>query len=290
VKKVRKQKILLSIGSIFYTLIIFAILVLVNYISIRHYSRFDVTGSKIFTLSEKSINIAKKLEKDVSITVLYSRTMPVYNKLENLLKEYSHHSKRIKAVLIDPDLDVSHTQMIAQKYNIETANRIIIECEEKVKHLTDSDIGDFDLSSVQQGGEPALRKFKGEQAITSALLSVTEDKQLKIAFIEGHGEKSISINSDQGLSKLKEALERDNYEVVSLKLLGENKLTKEDTRVVLIIRPLLKFTEDEIKLFVYCLICTINSRWHKMKISPGTFHGNAICFYFFIVRTAYYRN
>jgi cobalamin biosynthesis protein CobD/CbiB len=38
------------------------------------------------------------------------------------------------------------------------------------------------------GQQPTVRAFKGEEALTSALLEITEEKQSKLYFLSGHGE------------------------------------------------------------------------------------------------------
>ncbi|MBN1520932.1 MAG: GldG family protein [Candidatus Aureabacteria bacterium] len=245
-KTVKKQKVFFGLTSFLYTIIFLGILVALNFISVKHYRRYDVTRTKIFSLSEKSDNILKGLDKDITLIVLYSQNSPLYPKIQNLLSEYKTMTRKIHVEMIDPELDISRTQMMAKKYNIETANRIIIESGDKIKHLTDMDIAEFDFSAMRYGGDPQLKSFKGEQAITSAILSVIEEKKLKIAFIEGHGEKSIATETEKGLSQIKRALERDNYDVTSIKLLGMEKLSKEEADVVAIISPLLKYTEDEL--------------------------------------------
>ncbi|MCK5706277.1 MAG: GldG family protein [Candidatus Aureabacteria bacterium] len=243
--KLKKQKILLGITSFIYILTVLGILLAVNFISTQYYSIFDVTSSKIFTLSDKSLNIIKNLDKDVSITMFYSRSNVLYDKLQNILKQYQLNSNKIKIEFLDPILDHSQTQILIQKHKLKTADKIILECGQKKEILSDNDLAEY---SYNQNKKPVLRSFKGERAITSAILSVTEEKKQTIAFIEGHGEKRIDLETDQGLSKLKEQLEDDNYNITSIKLLGKEALTKDNVQVVAVIRPLLKFSDEELEV------------------------------------------
>jgi len=244
----RKQKIITGTLSIIYVLIIIGIVVLVNVLGNKYYYVFDTTKTKVYSLSEKTKNVLNKLNKDVEIIVLYQKSSQLYKKIKQVLEEYKRLSKHLKIQFIDPDLDVSKTQMIAKKYDIRTANRIIVTCENRIKHLTDKDLGEFDFSYSAFGAEPKLKSFKGEQAITSAILTVVEEKKIKIRFTQGHGEKLIDNKKEKGLTELVRALKRDNYDVKPITLLGMKKLTKEDAQVLAIICPVLKFTDNEIKL------------------------------------------
>ena len=53
--------------------------------------------------------------------------------------------------------------------------------------------------------QPRLKDFKGEQAITSALLELTEGKTNKIYFVGGHGEPDLGA---QDLKVFAETLKR----------------------------------------------------------------------------------
>ena len=66
VKKIKKQKILFGLESFLYIIFFLGILVLLNYISTRHYFRLDVTKTKIYSLSEKSINIIHYLDTNIA--------------------------------------------------------------------------------------------------------------------------------------------------------------------------------------------------------------------------------
>ena len=67
-----------------------------------------------------------------------------------------------------------------------------------------------------------MKAFKGEEAFTSAILSVTEKKQPKVVFSQGHGEASLdSTERGRGYSDVKQLLERDNLIVATWDSLGQ---------------------------------------------------------------------
>ena len=67
VKQTRKQKLFFGLGSFLYITFILGIIVFLNIISIHHYKRFDVTHTRIYSLSDKSKQILDNLKDTVSV-------------------------------------------------------------------------------------------------------------------------------------------------------------------------------------------------------------------------------
>jgi len=103
------------------------------------------------------------------------------------------------------------------------------------------------LFGYQFRGRQQQREFNGESAITAAILSVSQDKQTTVYFLEGHGERSIDDSSEMGIAQVKAGLERDNYTVKSVNLLKEGKLP-DDTDLLVIAGPKKTIPEPERKL------------------------------------------
>jgi hypothetical protein len=94
------------------------------------------------------------------------------------------------------------------------------------------------------GQPPTVRLFKGEEAITSALLELTDEKQNKLYFLSGHGESDID-SSD--VSVLKAYLGRQNIKVDKLNLNNVDAVPADATGVM-IFGPKQDFSERETKL------------------------------------------
>ncbi|MCK5573344.1 MAG: Gldg family protein, partial [Bacteroidetes bacterium] len=66
--------------------IILAILVLLNIVSIRIFTRMDVTANRLFTLADASIDLMQSLEDRVTIRVYFTEDLPSpYNNHRRLL-------------------------------------------------------------------------------------------------------------------------------------------------------------------------------------------------------------
>ena len=94
-------------------------------------------------------------------------------------------------------------------------------------------------------GAPEIKAFKGEEAFTSAILAVTEDKTPHVYFSSGHGEASLeSAERGRGLSDAKQLLERDNLSVATWESLGKDAIPA-DADAVIVAGPRTAFLPPE---------------------------------------------
>ena len=95
------------------------------------------------------------------------------------------------------------------------------------------------------GGAPAIKAFKGEEAFTSALLSVSEERQPRVVFSTGHGEAPLdSGERGLGYAEARQLLERDNLTVSSWESFGKEGLPP-DADVVVVAGPRTAFLAPE---------------------------------------------
>jgi len=82
-------------NAVVVTVLVLAILVLVNYFLANHHARFDLTAAKVHSLSDQSLTVLRNLKTDVSIKAFFREGGYGRGAIENLLKIYSYHSARI---------------------------------------------------------------------------------------------------------------------------------------------------------------------------------------------------
>jgi ABC-type uncharacterized transport system involved in gliding motility auxiliary subunit len=173
------------------SIIVFAaILVFLQTLSARHNAQYDTTANKRFSLSPQTEKILGALTKDVVVTCFFKEAGPGRRELQDLLKQYSSESHRVKYEFIDPDKD----PVAARRYQVTSYGTIVVESggnEEKVMEVA-------------------------EEKLTNAILKVTREKRKVIYCVTGHGEKSIDDTQAAGLSQLKSAVEAENYELKDL--------------------------------------------------------------------------
>ncbi len=189
--------------------------VLVGWINQRHYWRYDCTADKTYSLSEKTRDILKALEKPVTITTLFRPGTLLEQNSRDLLQEYAGASKNITLVRIDPDRDAAKVEMLAKRLKLDSfqINSVLFECEGRAKQ-----VGASEIEEALPGANPFMPsqeppKFKGEEAFTSALLNLTQTKAPLIYFSTGHGEKEFEGLDRMGISELVKYLKRENFTV-----------------------------------------------------------------------------
>ena len=221
------------------------IFIMVNYLSFRHYRLFDWTAGRLYTLSEKTGGVLSTLEEPLNIYVFYQPRQRAYPYVNDLLKEYAHASDKIRVEKLDPDRDLSRVKMLAKKFNIDALNVIVLEYGDRHRELSDSEIIEIDRSRMRYGEAPQIKSFNGEEAVTSAILDLTQGKQVKLYFVSGHGERSLKDFTVDGFSELGGKLERENMAAEEIVLAGAESVPG-DCDVLVIAGPTRPFSPDEV--------------------------------------------
>jgi ABC-type uncharacterized transport system involved in gliding motility auxiliary subunit len=92
---------------------------------------------------------------------------------------------------------------------------VVFDHEGRSKYVRADEIADIDASS----GIDRIRKFKGEQAFSSAIQGVVQEAVPAVYFLTGHGERDITdFDRRTGFSGAAQLIERDNIQVKPLLL------------------------------------------------------------------------
>ena len=223
---------------------------MVNYLSYRHYQRADWTSSQLYTLSEKSLNVVRDLDRDVDMVLFLSPTSELYDAASELVDRYAAaNSARIRKREIDPAKNLLEAQRLVEKYSIERENVIVVATDDDRRVIDEFDLAEYDYSGAQFGQGPTLQEFKGEGQITSALLALVESKKPKILFTSGHGEEPLAQSQDlRSLSQARDLLGKDNFEIEEWSSLGQAAVP-EGTDLLVAAGPTTNFLPPELEVF-----------------------------------------
>ncbi len=239
------------------TLVLIGVLfIFINYISSRRYYRTDISATKISALSDKTRQALKQLQQPVRIVVFYQPSNRLYEMIRDVLKEYERAGSKVAVEYVDPQQDLARARQMVLEFGIDpkrdqamiivAAASSNLAAKPRHKFLSDTDLADYDYSSMGMGGgQPNLKAFKGEDALTSAILSVTQNTQPLIWLTHGHGEKSLEDRDEMGLSDLAKDLERENMQAKTVTLL-EQKTIPSTVGAVVIVGPTARFLEQEL--------------------------------------------
>jgi ABC-type uncharacterized transport system involved in gliding motility auxiliary subunit len=191
-RSVSRKSFLYSGNLLLIIVLVLAILVLLNYFLSRLNHRFDFTEAKLNSLSDQSIQVLKNLKKDVQIKGFFREGNYSRSKLEDLLKNFSYFSKKIKYEFIDPDKNPG----LVKAYGVTQDGTTILEV----------------------GGQESRITTSTEEDLINALIKATREGKKVIYFLEGHGEHSIEQTEDIGFSFAKDELQKLGYEAKKLSL------------------------------------------------------------------------
>lgn len=183
----KRKSFIYSSNLLVIVVLVLAILVVINYFLANHHYRFDFTQAKLHSLSDQSVKVLKNLKKDVRIKCFFREGNFSWAKMENLMKIYAYHSKKIKYEFINPDKNPG----LVKRYDISEDGTTVFECGDKESRITSS----------------------SEENITNAIIKISREKKKIIYFLEGHGEASIEETAERGYSLAKGELEKLGYEV-----------------------------------------------------------------------------
>jgi len=212
------------------------VIIMLNVITTRHSFRRDLTANRFYSLSDQTVKTLKGLKQRVKLTAFFKSGDD--QQLRDLLEEYRHYSTFLEFEFIDPD----KTPARAQVFKVTSYNTTVVESGNKRKDIQPQEIFGYSF----QGQQPQ-REFKGEVAVTAAIISVTTERQQAIYFLEGHGERSPGDSGENGMAEMKRLLEGDNYAVNTLNLMKTGRIP-EDAGLIVIAGPRGTVSSGELKV------------------------------------------
>jgi ABC-type uncharacterized transport system involved in gliding motility auxiliary subunit len=174
------------------SLAVIGIVVLLNLFAARYYKRFDVTQSRLHSLSPQSLQVLGDLEAGIEIIGFYPNRQGQED-FETWLDEYRAHTDALDYRVIDPIRQPGETERLG-----------------------------WDAYGpgllVRRGNRSQEVFYPDEQDITSALLKVSKASPKVVYFLSGHKERAPFDATGAGYADLAAFLELNNYEIRSLNL------------------------------------------------------------------------
>lgn len=195
-------------NALLYAFFVAGALVLVNLIGMRVFGRLDLTEKHIYTLSQPSKDLVKKLDDPFIVKAYISKDLPPEIKrlsrdVRDKLDDYKNASSgRFRWEALDPGSD---------KKAEEEASRCKVQ-KVQIQKLSNSkfELGAYYLGLCLQYHDkteaiPQIVNDAGLEYQLSSLIKKMTIKKKKIAFTTGHGEFDLS----QGLQALKNDIEQE---------------------------------------------------------------------------------
>ena len=220
---------------------------MVNYLGFEHYKRWDLSRDKKYALSDKTKRVLDTLKGKMRMTVFFGPSNPIATDVQNLLTEYQYAAKgKIDVENVDPERNLSRAKELFDKYKVVSdESLLIIDYQGRNKTVKASEMAEVDQGNPMLGEQPKITAFKGEQAITSAIIDLVEGKKNTLGYILGHKEPPIAENSP--ISILKTFIENENVKFQPVNLFEVPAIPAE-IKTIFIDGPQYDFSDREMKL------------------------------------------
>jgi ABC-type uncharacterized transport system involved in gliding motility auxiliary subunit len=203
--RVGRRQLRYGTNTVVLTLAALGLLGAVNYLVVRHTKRIDFTKNKRYSLSDQTKKVLGGLKQDV--TVYYFQRKAEMPAGEDRMKEFAAVSPRLKVQFVDPIANPAR----AQAFDVR---------------------GPWPILVVEMGDKREKATNDSEQDVTNALIKVTRSGKKTVCFAEGEGERDIDDTGDRGMSALKTALSKSQYETKKVLLAREKAVPAECTVLV----------------------------------------------------------
>jgi len=215
--------------SVVITICVVLFIVLVNaaltYLFKKYPLDIDLTKNRVFEISKDTENILAALDQDVTIYVMNSESgfisgspQDYFIQANEVIRKYSRYSSRVRIEYVDlirnPDFVSRYPEDQIRM------NDIIVTSRNKHKVIYPAAL--FNIFSSEYGDYVA--SSRAEQALTSALINVINDKEFLALVLSGHGFQDV-------LSFL-ELLMLNNYNAAEINLLT-NEIPSEASLIIL---------------------------------------------------------
>src|ERR1051325_10692313 len=247
-RKAKIGRIRIGLNVIVQVALVLFLAAMVNSLAFKHYKRWDLSRDQKYALSDKTKRFLDTLKGEMRITVFFSPSTPITSDVQNLLTEYQYAGKgKVDVEQIDPERNLSRAKEVFDKYKVVTdESLLVLDYNGRNKTVKASEMADVDQSGMEFGEGPRVAAFKGEQAITSAMIDLVEGKKKTLGYVTGHKEPALSAPTSP-VTVLKTFIENENIKFQELNLLDQPAVPA-DVNTVMIVGPQYDFSDREMQV------------------------------------------
>jgi len=226
--------------TLFRVFLVLGILILVNFISIRVFSRLDLTKAGVYTLSDASKTLVRNLDDRITVKAYFTEDLPApYNnnrrQVLDILNEYKAYAKgNLHFEFINPEGEKNERE--AQQAGIPPVQvQVVKEDKFEVKRAF---LGLVLLYEDKKETLPVVQNLSSlEYDISAAIKRLTMHAKKRIGYTTGHQEPELT-----SMQKANQEISAQ-YEVVPIDLSSNTATIPQDLAALLIIAPQTKFSD-----------------------------------------------
>ncbi len=195
----------------------------------QHPVRFDLTASKMNTLSDETKTCLDNLDEQVEIIVAYGEADPrnmrntarMIRRIQDVLQQFKYASDKIKVIDVVDIYQNGETYLaLKEKHNLTGPNRATFLSGSQKQEVRFEEMADYIRGG--QGGSRRIGAFKVERSFTAAIRRLKGEPItayfLKNKGVAGQAGPSLGDASARGLTLFVNELRSNNYRIKTLEL------------------------------------------------------------------------
>ena len=187
----------------------------------RHAERGDWTAGHVYSLSPRAAEVLAGLPAAVEVTVIVPTTIgggrpnPLHAELREVLTRMAAAAPGLRVRFVDPDRDHQEAATAISEFALagrELADGVVLIRSGQGAALRKAHVLPGDLVTYATGPDvqvtgPRVKEFRGEEALLSKLLAVTDPRRVVVCATQGHGEPALdSLEPYSGHAHLRDLL------------------------------------------------------------------------------------
>lgn len=194
----------------------------------RHAERGDWTGGAVYSLSPRATEVLAGLPAAVEVAVIVPTTIgggrpnPLHAELREVLTRMAAAGPTLRVRMIDPDRDHQEARAAIAEFGLsgrELADGVVLirsgqGASLRKAHVLPTDLVTYATGPDVQVSGPRVKEFRGEEALLTRFIAVTEARRVTLCATQGHGEPALdSLEPYSGYAHLRDLLVDAGIEV-----------------------------------------------------------------------------
>lgn len=207
-----------------------ALVLVANVLGFRHYARLDLSRASVPPLTERTKSMLRALPQEARLIVFFNATNSIFENVNLLALQYAAESRKITVEHVNPYRELDRATEVARLYQTgQRENAVIVVSGERARIVGLEDLADYDREPEAFGQPARVTAFKGEQAVTAALIDLMEPART-VYFLRGQGQPDIGPKSPIGIFAA--LLKREALTLKELPLAGAGRIPNDASLVV----------------------------------------------------------
>jgi ABC-type transport system involved in multi-copper enzyme maturation permease subunit len=227
----------------------------------HHAERDDWTKGQVYTISDRAKNLLSELRDPIDVVIVVPTTIgngrpnPVRGELREVLTRMSGVAKQglLRVSFVDPDVDRQEAERLIEDFGLsgrELPDGVVLiragqGSDLRRAHLLPSELVTYATGPEVQASGPRVKSFRGEEALLTKFLEVSDPREITVCYTQGHGEPAFDdLEPFNGYAHLRDLLRDASLETKLAELDDDAAMAACD--VLLIAGPEGVFPADEV--------------------------------------------